>query len=230
MVGSRQTESQIIGTPNGVASWIWSWINGREGKGLYDLGRTLQGGFYGFLIGVVVGVPLAILLASLRWVQQFAAPFVAVLNALPKLAVTPLFILVFGNTLKAQAYFVGSGILFIAFYNVYTGLRSIDSVYVHNARVLGASAVGLAREVYAPAIVGWLMTGLRLMVAWALTGAVVLEYLASTSGMGYLVATGQQLGVADQVIGAILVVSAVALAADRMLVLIERHYSKWRLA
>lgn len=229
-VGSRQTESLIISTPHRVADWIWAWLDGREGRGLHDLGHTLHGALYGFLIGIGIGVPLAIALASFRWLQLFATPFIAVFNALPKLALAPLFVLVLGNTLRAQAYFVATGILFIVFYNVFTGLRSIDKVYVQNARILGANAGWLAREVYAPAIVGWLMTSLRLMVTWALTGALVVEYMASTSGMGYVVATGQQLAAADQTIGAILIVSVVALAADRVIVRIERHYSKWRLA
>jgi NitT/TauT family transport system permease protein len=228
-VGSRRTESLIIGTPHGVADWIWNWMNGRHGEGLRDLGRTVLGACFGFIIGVVTGLPIAVALASVRWLQQFAAPFVAVLNALPKLALAPLFILILGNTLRAQAYFVGSGILFIVFYNVFTGLRSIDRVYVQNALALGASSVWLAREVYAPAIVGWLMTSLRLMVAWALTGALLEEYLASTSGMGFLVATGQQLGEANQVVGAVLVVSALALVLDRLIVRIESHFSRWRL-
>jgi NitT/TauT family transport system permease protein len=204
-------------------------MNGRHGEGLRDLGRTVLGACFGFIIGVVTGLPIAVALASVRWLQQFSAPFVAVLNALPKLALAPLFILILGNTLRAQAYFVGSGILFIVFYNVFTGLRSIDRVYVQNALALGASSVWLAREVYAPAIVGWLMTSLRLMVAWALTGALLEEYLASTSGMGFLVATGQQIGEANQVVGAVLVVSALALVLDRLIVRIESHFSRWRL-
>jgi NitT/TauT family transport system permease protein len=73
------------------------------------------------------------------------------------------------------------------------------------------------------------MTSLRLMVAWALTGALLEEYLASTSGMGFLVATGQQLGEANQVVGAVLVVSVLALVADRLILRIERHFSRWRL-
>jgi NitT/TauT family transport system permease protein len=229
-VGSGQTESLIISTPHKVGDWIWNWINGRRADGLNDLNRTLEGAAYGFVIGVALGVPLAVALASWWWLRRFFAPFLAVLNALPKLALAPLFILLLGNTLKAQAYFVGSGILFIAFYNVFTGLRSIDQVYIQSARVLGASPLWLARQVYAPAIVGWLMTSLRLMVAWALTGALVMEYLASSSGMGFVVATGQQLGDADQVIGAVLVVATVALFADQVIARVERHFTKWRLA
>jgi ABC-type nitrate/sulfonate/bicarbonate transport system permease component len=48
--------------------------------------------------------------------------------------------------------------------------------------------------------------------------------------MGFVVATGQQLGDADQVIGAVLVVATVALLADQVIARVERHFTKWRLA
>ena len=115
------------------------------------------------------------------------------LNALPKIALAPLFILIFGESVSARAYFVAAGIFFITFYNVFGGIRSIDVVYLRNARVLGANRRWLVRDVYAPSIVGWVMTSLRALTsAWALTGAVIAEYLGSVKGMGYIVATGQQ--------------------------------------
>ncbi|HVW44015.1 MAG TPA: ABC transporter permease subunit [Amycolatopsis sp.] len=225
---SSEVQALTVSTPVDVLKWIGEWMAGEEGHGWDDLAVTMQEAALGWVLGVVVGVVLAVILASSKWLQLFGAPFVSILNALPKIALAPLFILIFGASLESKVYFVAAGIFFITFYNVFGGIRSIDPLLVRNARVLGASRLWLAREVYTPAIVGWLMTSLRLTSAWALTAAVVAEYLGAVEGMGYVVGAGQQNSQVEQVLGGVLVVAVVALVIDRILVLIEGHFARWR--
>jgi NitT/TauT family transport system permease protein len=227
--GSK-TQNLTVSTPWDVAKWIGRWAVGNEAHGWDDLLATLEEGALGWLLGIFIGVGLAVTVASSKWIRLFAAPFVSVLNALPKIALAPIFILVFGETLSSKVYFVTAGIFFITFYNVFGGLRSIDVSYLRNARILGASRIWLVREVYAPAITGWVMTSLRLTAAWALTAAVIAEYLGSVKGMGYIVATGQNSAQVPEVIGGILVVAFAALVIDRVIVRIERYFTRWRLS
>jgi NitT/TauT family transport system permease protein len=216
--------------PLAVAKWIGSWVAGNEAHGLDDLWVTLQEALYGWLIGLAFGTVLAVVLSAFSWIRRVIAPFVSVLNALPKIALAPLFILILGATLTSKVYFVAFGITFIMFFNVYGGLRSIDPVYIAGARILGASRLWLARDVYAPAIVGWVMTSLRLCSAWAIAGAVIVEYLGSSIGMGYVVGLGQQMLQASSVIGAIIVIALVAAIIDALIVQVEKRFTGWKLA
>ncbi|HEX3842110.1 MAG TPA: ABC transporter permease [Acidimicrobiales bacterium] len=227
---SSKTLNLTISTPWDTAKWIGQWAEGKQAHGWSDLVVTLEEAAYGMFLGVLIGVVLAVVVSTSKWVRLFSAPFVSMLNALPKIALAPLFILIFGESVSARAYFVAAGIFFITFYNVFGGIRSIDVIYLRNARVLGANRRWLVRDVYAPSIVGWVMTSLRLTSAWALTGAVIAEYLGSVKGMGYIVATGQQSSSTPEVLGGVLIVAVVALIVDRVIVRIERHFSVWRLA
>jgi NitT/TauT family transport system permease protein len=226
--GGSKTQALTISTPWDTARWIGQWAAGSQVHGWSDLVATLEEAALGWLLGVAIGVILAVVLASSAWMRLFGAPFVSVLNALPKIALAPLFILIFGETLTSKVYFVTAGIFFITFYNVFGGIRSIDLLLLRNARMLGASRAWLVREVYAPAILGWVMTSLRLTSAWALTAAVIAEYLGSIQGMGYIVSIGQQSANIPEVLGGVLVVAVVALIVDRILVHVERHFARWR--
>jgi NitT/TauT family transport system permease protein len=225
--GSK-TQSLTIGTPSAVCRWIGGWLVGHQGSGLHDLVVTVKEAFYGFVLGVVAGVLLAVILSSSRWLCDYAAPFVSLLNALPKIALAPLFLLIFGNTTKSRVYFVCAAILFITFYNVFGGLRSLNRELLANAKILGASRLWLVREVYFPSITSWLLAGLRLTSAWAFAAAVVAEYLSASSGMGYVISTGEENVSPTQVIGGLAVVAIVALVVDRVLLQVEKRLSVWR--
>jgi len=225
--GSK-TENLTIGTPWDVAKWIGQWATGKAANGWSDLGVTLEEAGIGWVLGLVVGVVLAAGLASSRWIQRFSMPFVSAFNALPKIALAPLFILIFGENLSSKVYFVTITVFFITFYNVFGGVRSIDPVILRNVKVLGATRWWSIREVYCPAILGWVATSMRLTAAWAITAAVVAEYLGSSKGMGYVVAVGQQSDSTSEVLGGVIIVAVTALIIDRIIVGSERHFSKWR--
>jgi NitT/TauT family transport system permease protein len=229
-VGSQPGQNLTVSTPSATWSWAVQWIRGEQAHGLSDLWATVEEAAIGWVLGVLIGAVLAVAMAASEWLRLFAAPFLAALNALPKIAVAPLFILVFGANEKSKVYFVAAAIFFIVFYNVLAGLRSINQTYLDQIRGLGASRLGLVRDVYLPSIAGWIITGLRLTATWALTAAVLAEYLGSVQGIGYIVQLGQQSLATSQVMAGILVISIVALVVDGALVLVERRFAHWRTA
>jgi NitT/TauT family transport system permease protein len=221
-----------VSTPWRTVQWIAAWATGGSqphGNGWPDLRVTLLAAGYGYLIGAVAGVVLGAVLGAWSWPRRFSRPFMAAGNAFPKIGLAPLFILIFGLTFSMQAYFIAASTLFITFYAVFNGIQSIDHRYIANARILGASRRWLLIDVYGPAIFGWLMTGLRLTAAWALVGAVVVEYLAANSGMGYVVQQGQINLSPAEVIGGIVIISVSAVVVDQVLAAIGRRFSAWRL-
>ena len=128
-----------------------------------------------------------------------------------------------------KAYFVAAGIFFITFYAVFNGVQSIDQTFLQNARVLGASRLRITKEVYFPAILSWIIASLRLTAAWSLSSAVLVELLAANNGMGYVIILGEQTADVAEVLGGIIVISVVAVVIDRLLLVLNRHLTKWRL-
>jgi NitT/TauT family transport system permease protein len=228
-VGQANVANQLtIGTPLDVAAWIADWAGGQYSAGVSDLWITLQEALIGYVLGTVLGVCLAVLLSAVMPLNRLMMPFVAAANAVPKIAMAPLFVLAFGTTVSGRAYFVSSLVLFISFFAVFNGLRSINRIYLDHVRVLGANWQWTIREVYLPAIAGWLVTSLRLSWSWALSAAVFVEYLSSNEGMGHIVQAGQESLSAATVIGALVVIAFVAYAVDSGLVLLEKRMKAWR--
>lgn len=218
--------SLLIGKPAEVWTQASTW--GRDGAFWSDLGWTLLEAAIGYALGVLGAVLLVAVIIPLPTLARFVAPFIAMANALPKIVLAPVFILWLGFSLSSKVLFVASGIFFVIFYGVFAGVRSIDRVLVDNQLVLGSSRIRLVANVYLPSIVAWLISSLRLSAAWALTGAVISEYLGSNKGLGYLIAQGQQMLNPSTVLAGILVVAIVAVLFDRLLVLVERRFSAWR--
>ncbi|HEX5118069.1 MAG TPA: ABC transporter permease [Pseudonocardiaceae bacterium] len=225
--GSSSTYATLVfSTPAAVVQRIGQWLT--DGSWWVSFGATLQEAVLGYLLGVAVALVLVAITAPSRLVTRFLAPFIAALNALPKIALAPVFILLFGTRLESKVLFIASLIGFMVFYAVSAAVQTIDRTLIANMRVLGASRTDLLRNVYGPAMLGQVIASLRVSSAWALLAAVIAEYLAANQGLGYLIAHGQQTFATADVIAGIVVVAFVAVALDRILVVVERRLSRWR--
>jgi NitT/TauT family transport system permease protein len=229
--GSSAVGELTISTPRNVLSFLWEFVSGGSMLASWqDLCATFKEAAGGYALGVVTGILLAVALNSNRWLELFAAPFVSAVNALPKIALAPLFILLFGETYISKVYFVAAGIFFLSFYNVLNGLRSIEPRFLRHVYALGGTRRWAVRDIYIPSIIGWVVASLRLSAAFALGGAVICEYLGSLQGMGHVIYNAQQAYDPAAVVGAILIVGIVALIIDRVLVQLQRRFSLWRLS
>lgn len=216
----------IISSPTEVLSRLATWVV--EPKWWLHFRTTIEEAFLGYLLGVTVALALVAVVTPSQMMTRFLAPFIAAMNSLPKIALAPLFIFWFGTTLQSKVYFVASLICFIIFHGIQSGLRTIDPALRDNVRLLGASRLELITHLYIPAILTWIISSLRLSSAFALLAAVIGEYLGSNSGLGFLIAAGQQGLQADTVIAGILVVAIVAVLLDRVLLAAEKQMSGWR--
>lgn len=228
---ASRTLGASVSNPGAIVAWIWSWATGTAGlttNGWVELGSTLETALFGYVLGVVAGVLLGSALAAFTPIRKFFGPFANAINAFPKVALAPLFIVVFGVSEEMKSYFVASGVMFISLFAVYDGLRSVDRNLVDRLRTLGASRAWKIRVLYVPAIAGWIIAGLRLTVAWSISYAVIVEFLSSGKGMGTVVESGNESGNIPQVFGGIAIVVIVALIIDRILIWLGHVLTPWR--
>lgn len=218
--------SFVFSTPTAILSTMRAWVT--QGAFWNDVWLTTQVSGLGYLMAIVLALGLVAIVMAAPAIGKFLSPFLAALNALPKIVLFPLFIVWFGLTMKGRVYFVGTAIFFLIFYGVNAGLRSLDRDLIDNARMLGATRTQLVRTIYIPAIVTWLVTSLRVSAAMALLAAVVAEYLNGQGGLGYRIQVGRSLFKSDQVLAGILFVGFMALVVDRVLVRVQRRFDKWR--
>jgi NitT/TauT family transport system permease protein len=168
------------------------------------LGRNLADGFLwphvwvtvqeivvGFVGGSVLGIGLGSLVAVSPRVQQVLKPYIIASQAMPKLALAPLFIIWFGLGIMPKALIAALIAFFPLFENTLTGLRDVEAEAVELFRMLGASRWHLFLKLRLPHAVPYLFAGLRVAIVLSVVGAVVGEYIGASKGLGALIIASQ---------------------------------------
>jgi len=173
----------FFSSPSQIAATIVSWV--QHGYLAGDVAVTMEETLLGLLVGGVLGVALAVVLAANRWLGAVFLPFLVLLNSLPRVTLVPLFILWFGFTLWSKVVSAVVLVVFVVFFATYDGINDVDPTLVANVRILGASWIGVMRHVMIPSALTWIFSSLRSAVGFSLIGAVVAEYFGAQAGVGY---------------------------------------------
>jgi NitT/TauT family transport system permease protein len=173
------------GYPSDILDTVARWmISGYIWPHLFaTLGITVAG----MLLGLLIGITLAFTFYLTPSLDAVLTPVLAWLNSLPRILLVPVFIASFGIGMSARLAMVVVMTVFLFFFNVLTGLKSIDPRLILNARLLGAGTRQLMKHVYLPLVGAWLISVLRPALGFALIGAIISEYFGSTYGIGYVV-------------------------------------------
>ncbi len=193
-----------------------------SGKLLTDLTATTQLLTTGTLIGAVGGCALACLLRLSPRIDGMMQPLITAMMSVPKLGLVPLLVLWFGTGFTPKVLLVALTVLFIVFSLTYSGLVTIDARLVMTARVLGATPTQVTRSIVIPSVLPFIFTGLEVALPWAVSAALVAEYLASKTGVGHGIEQARQLSDSVGVYCGIVVATALVLACNAVLAGVRR--------
>lgn len=174
-----------ISKPSLILDRLWGWI--ASGELWMHLAVTLQETLLGFFFGALAGFAAGLALGRSPFAARVLGPFIVAVNALPKVALAPLFILWFGIGLLMKVVLAVVIVFFLVFYNTFTGVQSVDGDLIAIVRTMGATRRQVVMKVMIPSALLWVFTGLRISIPYALIGAVVGEVFASNAGIGYLI-------------------------------------------
>jgi NitT/TauT family transport system permease protein len=154
------------------------------GDAFTDIGFTFRSTIIGFLIGTIAGSALGL---SFWWSRNYAAivqPYIICFESLPKLALAPLIVLVFGIGLASKVAIAMALTLVVSTLTTYAGVKAVDPDGEKLFYSLGASRLQVFRKLVIPSCLPWIISVLRVNIGLALTGAVVGEFIASQHGLG----------------------------------------------
>ncbi len=214
--------------PVEIVGRVWEWLQTREIW--QDFGITLVETIVGYVAGTGIGIASGVYLALNPRVSGLLDPFIKALNSIPRVVLAPIFILWFGLGVGSKIALAVTLVFFVTFFNAVQGVKEVDRVVLNNARILGASRRDLLSHVYFPAAASWILSSLRSSVGFAVVGAIIGEYLGSSSGLGHLIAQAQGVFDSTGVFAGIAVLSGFVLVLDALLDRVEGHLSRWRLA
>jgi NitT/TauT family transport system permease protein len=149
-----------------------------------DIAFTFRSTIFGFLLGTTAGSLLGL---SFWWSRNYAAilqPYIICFESIPKLALAPLIILVFGLGLASKIAIATALTLVVSTLTSYAGVKALDHDGERLFYSLGASRLQVFFKLVVPSCLPWIISVLRVNIGLALTGAVVGEFIASQHGLG----------------------------------------------
>ncbi len=182
----------------------------------------------GFILALVVGVPLGLLIGWFRNVEEYLDPLVQALRQTPVLALFPVFILFFGIGETSKVAMIFWGTVWPILLNTISGVKDVDPVVITSARAMGAKRLDLFHRVILPATVPAIMTGIRLGATFAILMLVVAEYVGAKAGIGALVINSQYAFQIPQMYAAILLLALLGVSTNLVLVRVQKRATRWK--
>jgi NitT/TauT family transport system permease protein len=222
----RLIDSFFISNPVDVGTRLFGWI--ADGSLFLHIWATVYATVMGFIVGSIAGVVLGVWLGVSPFTSRLLNPYLSALNALPKVALAPLFVLWFGLGIESKIALAAVLVLFLVFLNTYAGVREVDQDLVDGARLMKATRAQVITKVIIPSTTSWMFAGLKISVPYALIGAVLGEMIAANRGLGYLVQfSGSQFDTAG-VFAVLIVIALLAVALNFLVEIIQQRMQQWR--
>jgi NitT/TauT family transport system permease protein len=216
-----------ISSPTRVGGFLWRQMMG--GDLVRHLGVTLLEAGVGYGIGGILGIVVGLVFAEWGALGRVMEPVVQALYAMPRIALAPLFILWFGIGLTSKIVLVAIVVFFLVFMAVLAGARTVDVVLRRLVVLWGArSRWAVIRTLTLPAVGAWVMSGLATSLPYAVVAAVTGEYIASSAGVGYLIALYSNRFNATGAMACIMTLVLVVMVMHATLRRIEGRVLRWQ--
>jgi ABC-type nitrate/sulfonate/bicarbonate transport system permease component len=208
-----------------IATLIRLLVNGEL---LPHIVASLSRALSGFVQGSVLGILVGVLVARFRIVGDMADIPLQALRAVPTAALVPLIIVWFGLGEASKVLIVAVPCFFLTLINTMTGVRNMDALVIKAARLLGAKERHILFRVIIPSAAPMIFAGLRLGVTVSLVLLIIAEMVASDRGLGFYILESQRFWSVEKMFAAIVTMSLLGLALDRIVLLVGNRLLVWR--
>jgi NitT/TauT family transport system permease protein len=198
----------------GADGWMQAWVS------LY---RALGG----FALAAVAGILLGMVMGRSSFVAGLLDPVFSGTYAVPKLALFPIFIFVFGIGSLSKVALIFLECLYPIVIMTYHGARDVNRTLLWSAQNMGASGAQVLRRVVIPAAAPFIFAGLRVALPVAMIVVVITEMVSSADGLGYLVIYSLSSLRTDRMLAVVIAISLIGLALDRALVFLRNRLVYW---
>jgi len=183
---------------------------------------------FGFIAGSIFGVFAGLIMGVVRPIRAALSPTFTALYALPKIAILPLLLLIFGLTETPKILAVAISVFFVVQINTLAGIMQIDARILESARAYKATGIRLFLNVLLPAAAPAIMTGLRVAAGMSVIVVTAVEFVASNNGLGYLIWNSWQLFQPATMFVGLIVVSVIGALVTGLIIVLERVLLPWR--
>lgn len=219
--------ANFFGQPTLIAAYLWKGFV-TDGKLWLELGYTLAGTLISFVLGSTLALALGLVFAIFPKVEKALDPHLMMLNAMPRFALAPLFLLWFGLGLGSKVAVGASLAFFIVLANTVAGIRGASGDLITLSRSLGATPRGIFFKITLPSAVPVIFSGLRLALIYSMLGVVGAEIIAAEHGLGQTLAYLQSTFDINGVMGLLALLSILGMTVTQSMTWLEKTLLKWQ--
>ncbi|MDR3494960.1 MAG: ABC transporter permease [Ancalomicrobiaceae bacterium] len=216
--------------PTAIAARLWELIlEGTDEASLwYHLWLTMEEAIIGFVAGSALGILAGVALGRNKLAADICAPYIKTLNAIPRVVLAPIFILLLGFGLWSKVALAFIMVFFVVFSNAFQGVREADRAMIANAQILGARPWAVTTAVIIPSAMSWIFASLHISFSFAIVGAIVGEFVGARYGIGFLIQEARGVHDTAAMYAAIVLIVVVVLTAEWVMTRIENRLARWR--
>jgi NitT/TauT family transport system permease protein len=189
---------------------------------------TLKNMWWGFVLGTGSGVLCGLILGRSDYLSRIFRPYVVAMNSIPRIALVPLIILMFGLGDMSKIVTAWIVVFFVVFFNTFEGTRAVDRDQIAAARLLGASELTVLRTVVVPSALAWVFASLTPAVSFALIGVIVGEFIGAERGLGKLIIEAEARANAAEMMVAIFVMMVVGIVLATIVRQLQSYLLRWQ--
>jgi ABC-type nitrate/sulfonate/bicarbonate transport system permease component len=217
------TDEATLPAPTDVFSAMWdnrslladnSWV-------------TIKEILIGYAAAIVLGVGLAVLLASSVLAERAMYPWLVVSQMVPIPAIAPILVIWTGFDIRPKVIVIALVSFFPIAVNTLDGLKSTEPELINLLKTLGASRWKRFRTAQLPSALPFLFSGLKVGAALSVIGAVFAEWVGADAGLGYLILTLNNQVATSEMFATIIVLAAIGIALFGLVRLAERLLLPW---
>jgi sulfonate transport system permease protein len=182
---------------------------------------------WGFVLGVAAGTLVGAITGYSGLTHRLLDPSLQALRAIPSIAWVPLFILWFGIFEASKIILIAVGVFFPVYLGVMGAVISVDRKIVEVGRAFRLSGAAMVRRILLPAVMPAYVISLRAGLGLGWMFVVAAEFLGASTGLGFLLIDGQQLGKPAQIVAAIVAFAILGKSTDWLIALIAAPFLRW---
>jgi NitT/TauT family transport system permease protein len=193
-----------------------------------DLATSAEEFIFGFLAGSLVGVVCGHLTGYFRAVGKAVDPLVAMLYAVPIIAVAPVFIIAFGLGIESKVLIVAIETFFCVTLTTTAGVRAIDATFMDLSKVFGLQRMATMWKVIVPYSVPYMLSGLRVATGRGITAVLAAELFGAKTGIGLMILNASTTFDTATVYLGVVIFAVVGAALTKFWYVAERRIAPWR--
>jgi NitT/TauT family transport system permease protein len=204
------------------------WDIAIDGSLLNALLDSLRPFVFGYVLAIVIGVPLGLFIGRFWYIEAALGILVTGGYAMPLVALVPLLILWLGLGFKVKVAVIFLMAIFPILINTWLGVRSVPKALIEVGKSFVASDTTILRRIVLPATLPYIMAGIRLAVGRAVVGMVIAEFFTSISGLGAIIINSANNFDTATMFVPILVLMVLAIGLNDLIGWIERRVAPWQ--